>query len=123
MTFSQLEDDVLVYPGTGGYNFTASGNILKGQGVVLADDFTVKVPSDSNSKLLGIALSNVTDNKKVCIYGPLNIVRCILSGSVSAGTKVGVIPEGYISPNATHKNAIVVKGTTTTGKGEILILW
>jgi len=122
MSFTPIEDDVLVFPGVGGYNFIASGTIYKGQGVVLVDDNTVASPSNSNSKLIGISDSTITDGNRVCIYGPLNIVRCNLSGSVSAGTRVGVISEGYISPDATYKNAIVVKGTATTNTGEILIL-
>ena len=89
MTFSQVTKDILVYPGVGGYNFTASGNIIKGQGVTYAGDNSVKVPNNTTSRLLGIANATVDHGDVICIYGPGNIVYCKLSDSQSAGTKVG----------------------------------
>jgi len=125
MTFTAITDDILVFPGVGGYTFTASGNITKGQGVTFAGDNKVKVPNDTISRLIGIANSTVHDNDKVCIFGPGNIVNCNLSGSQSAGTKVGVISEGYLSNLAEYSasnQAIVVKGVNSTGKGRVLLL-
>jgi len=125
MAFVQLTNDICVYPGVGGYNLTASGSILKGQGVTLIADNTVVVPTTSDSRLFGVADANTAHGDKVCIYGPKNIVRCKFSGAQTAGTLVGVISEGYISNLATYaesSQAIVVEGTTSTGNGQILIL-
>jgi len=123
MTFTAVSKDILIYPGVGGYNLTASGNITKGQAVTYAADNAVKVSDDSSSRFLGIADSTVAHGDKVCIYGPGNIVYCKLSGSQSAGTKVGIISEGYVSNVADYSSqAIVVAGVTSTGDGIILIL-
>jgi len=125
MAFVQITDDICVFPGVGGYNLTASGSIIKGQGVTLVDDNTVGVPTTSDSRLFGIANATTAHGFKVCIYGPKNLVRCKFSGAQTAGTLVGVISEGYISNLATYaesSQAIVIEGTTSTGNGRILIL-
>ena len=123
MSFTAITQDVLVSPGVGAYNMYASGNLLKGQGVYLADDKTVAVPTDSSKRLFGIVQSNVNHGDPVAIYGPYNIVYCSLSGSVTAGTFVGLISEGYLSNSSDYSSqAIVIKGTTSTGDGKILIL-
>ena len=125
MTFSEVNKDIIVFPGNGGCSFIASGNITKGQGVTFAGDNSVKVPNDTSSRLLGIANANVTHGNVICIYYPGNVVYCKLSGSQSAGTKVGVISEGYLSDLADYApsdQAIVVKGVTSTGNGIVLIL-
>lgn len=103
----------------------ASGSISKGQAVTFAGDNKVKVPNNSNSRLFGVANATVHDGDRVCIWGPGNITKCNLSGSQTAGTKVGVISEGYISDTSIYapsNQAIVVEGTTSTGIGKILIL-
>jgi len=125
MSFTAITDDVCFHQGVGGYNMIASGNILKGQAVTFAGDNSVKVPTDSSSRLFGVANATVHHGDRVCIWGPCNIVKCYLSGSQSAGTKVGVISEGYLSNIAIYaasEQAIVIEGTTSTGIGKVLIL-
>lgn len=125
MSFTVLTADVCVYQGVGGYNLIASGNIIKGQAVTFAGDNSVKVPNDSGSRLVGVANSTVYHGEPVCIWGPCNIVKCYLSGNQSAGTKVGVISEGYLSDIAIYaasEQAIVIEGTTSTGIGKVLLL-
>jgi len=123
MAFIPVEGDICELPGVGGYKFTASGLIYKGQAVTYTGDNTVGVPNNNNARLLGVADVTVAAGNPICIYGPGNIVYCKLSGAQSAGTRVGIISEGYIANSADYSSqAVVVQGTTATGDGKILIL-
>jgi len=123
MSYTAVKDDIPVFPGVGGYNYQASGTVLKGQGVTVVSDNTVGVPTNNTSRCFGVADAASNDGNSVCIYGPGNIVNCVLTGSQAAGTRVGVVSEGYFSNIASYSSqAIVVKGTTATGIGRIIIL-
>lgn len=126
MTFTEVSKDVLIQPPAGGFTFTASGSIYKGQAVYLVDDYKVKVPTTDTQPLYGIAGYNKTDGQKIVIYSVGNIVKCKVSSSssISVGTKVGVIADGYLSDSATYNSgAIITKAATSNyGDAEILIL-
>jgi hypothetical protein len=123
MAFTAVEEDVCELPGVGGYSLIASGALLRGQAVTLTGDNTVGVPTSDNARLFGIVDAAVAAGDPVCIYGPGNIVYCKLSGAQAAGTRVGIISEGYIANSADYSSqAIVVEGTTSTDDGKILIL-
>ena len=125
MAFTVINGSIPVQPGVQAYNMIASGNITKGQGVYLAGDDKVKVPVDSGQKLFGISDGTVSDGDVVSIYGPLNLVQAKLSGSVDAGTLVGLHADGYLA-NSTYvkyeTGAMVTKGVGSTGNGEVIIL-
>jgi len=126
MSFSIIEDSIPVQPPVGGISYTASGNIYKGQAVYLANDNTVKAPTDNVQKLYGIAGYSKTEGEKVLVYPVGNIVRCKISSSstLSAGTLVGCIAGGFISNEATYNSgAIIIKSPSTNyDDGEVLIL-
>lgn len=124
MTFTDITNPVPVQPGIRAYNMTASGNIYKGQGVYIVQDNTVAAPvgTDVSQKLFGIAGGPATHGKPIAVYGRLNLCRCKLSGNVTASTLVGLHNEGYIAPNSVGGNfAVVTKGVSSTGEGEILL--
>lgn len=126
MTFTEVDKSIPLQPPTGGFTFTASGSIYKGQAVYIVDDYTVKVPTTDDKYLFGICGYNVTDGQVCTIYSVGNIVRCKVSSSsiIPAGTKVGVVAGGYISDSATYKSgAIITKAPISNhGDGEMLIL-
>ena len=126
MSFTEVNETIPVQPGVGAFGFTASGTIYRGQGIYLCSSNSVCVPTTDDKRLLGVAMYNATNGNEVaiCCYG--NIVSCKISGTTTptAGTRVGVINGGYISPNATYNSgAIISKAASTNhGDGEILIL-
>lgn len=131
MTFTAITDSIPLQPGVQAYNMIASGSITKGQGVYLCGNEMVAVPPDAANAaatgqyLFGISDGTVNDGEYVAIYGPLNLVRAKLSGNQPAGTLVGLHAEGYLCDSTKCKyatGAIVVKGVSSTGEGEVLLL-
>ena len=123
MTFPSIEDPIQLQPGILPYDFTASGAILKGQGVAFCNSGLVYVPDVSTQRLIGIAGYQVDDGEEVQIYGLFNLVRCNLTGSQSVGTLVGLVSDGYLANTSKYPvSAIVMKGTTSTGEGEVLLI-
>jgi len=123
MAFTALTSNIPVQPGTGGFKAVTDGTVYKGQGVYWSADNTVKEPTTSGSTLAGIAGYTKTTGEQIVVYGPGSLVRCQLSGTITAGTLVGLHIEGWITPDVVTKNAVVTKGVATTGEGEILILF
>ena len=126
MSFTEVSDEIPVQPPVGGVSYTASGSIYKGQSIYLVADDKVKVPSDDNQILYGIADYNKIDGQEILIYPVGNLVRCKISSSttLTAGTLVGCINGGYLSNTATYRSgAIITKAPSTNlGDGEVLIL-
>jgi hypothetical protein len=126
MAFTAVVGDIPVQPGIDPYNFYASGTITKGQAVYLSPGMEgkyVAATTASSQRLFGIAAYTQYHNSSIAIYGPCNLVKCKLSGSQSAGTLVGSYLDGMISNISKYPNeAIVTKGVTSSGDGEILIL-
>lgn len=131
MAFTAITEDIGLQPGVKLYNFKASGAIVKGQGVALSPGKAgyVFVPTEgghaacSGHRLIGIADYTVATEEPIAIYGPYNLVQAKLSGSQSAGTLVGLISGGYLADWSKYmRQAIVVKGVTETGNGEVMIL-
>ena len=129
MAFTAVVGDIPIQPGTKAYNCFASGAITKGQGVYVIDwspsgsNIYVGVADVSSQVLFGISPYTVASGDPVAIYGPGNLVSCKLSGSQAAGTLVGLYPGGMLHNLVTYaKCAIVTKGVTSSGDGEVLIL-
>jgi hypothetical protein len=126
MTFVEVSKDVIIQPPAGGFTYTASGSIYKGQAVYLVDEYTVKVPTTNDKIMFGIAGYNKVNGQDIIIYSVGNIVKCKLSSSsiLTAGTKVGVIAGGYVSDSATYNSGAIITNSATSnyGDGEILIL-
>jgi len=129
MAFTAVSGDIPLQPGTQAYNFWASGAITKGQGVTAIDwspsgeQVYVGVPPTSSNILVGVAAYTVASGDPVAIYGPGNLVACKLSGSQSAGTLVGLYLGGMLhNLVAKPKCAVVTKGVTSSGDGEVLII-
>jgi hypothetical protein len=129
MTFTAVSYDIPLQPGLKAFNVWASGTITKGQGVALSpagpdpNKTYVYAPDGSSQRLFGIAGYTKTHNNPIQVYGPGNLVRAKLSGNVTAGSMVGLVFEGHLGTYSKYpKHAIVVKGTASTGDGEILII-
>ena len=126
MSFLPITDTIPTQPPVGAFSMIASGTIYRGNGVYLCGDNQVKVPTDDNQRLFGIADYTKTDSEYISIYSVGNLVSCRLSASTipSAGAFVGVIAGGYISQDATYNSGAVVtkEASTNGGVGEILIL-
>lgn len=131
MAFTAITGDIGLQPGVKLYNFRASGAITKGQGVALCPGKAgyVFVPTEGGESqtkshwLAGIADYTVSDGDLVAIYGPYNLVQAKLSGSVAAGSRVGLISGGYLATWADHRGqALVVQGVTSTGNGRVMMI-
>lgn len=128
MAFTAITGDVPVQPGVKAYNVFASGAITKGQGVALIQGSIstqpyVYVPDASSQRLFGVAAYTVADGDPVAIYGLDNLVQAKLSGAQSAGTMVGLYYDGMLSDLVKYdKFGVVVKSTSATGNGEVLLL-
>ena len=123
MMFTIVDNSIPLQPGVMAYNMWASGNVYKGQAVTLCPgmDNHVMATSDSSQKVFGIAGYSQYHNSSIAIYGKLNILRAKLSGSQSAGTLVGAYDNGMFHNSSKYKDAMVTKGTTSTGDGEIML--
>lgn len=130
MAFTAVAGNVPLQPGTQALNMLASGAITRGQAVSLIGgtdcDNQVGVPPNASSqRLFGVAAYTVATGEEVAIYGPGNLVTVQISGAATAGSKAGLYDGGMISTAAGVKYssmAVITKGTTATGEGEILIL-
>jgi len=126
MSFTEVNNSIYSQPAIGAFGFTASGNIYKGQGVYICSSNKVCVPSTDDKRFLGISMYNASNDDKVAIYCVGNLVTCKISGTTTptAGTFVGVVTGGYVSPNATHKSGAVITRAASTnyGDGDILII-
>lgn len=126
--FTAVSGDIPIQPGTKAYNCFASGTITKGQSVAAIDGpndkgIFVWAPNVSSQRLFGVAAYSAYHNSGVAIYGPGNLVQAKLSGSQSAGTYVGLYHGGMLSNLTKYASgAIVTKGVTSSGDGEVLIL-
>lgn len=124
MAFTAISGKIPVQPGTKAYNFTASGAITKGQGVYLSplDNKVATTAVDSSQILFGIAGYTVSDGDPIQVYSYGNLVRCSLTGAVTAGTHIGLHDEGYLSPYVAGGTfGVVTKGVASTGTGEVLL--
>jgi hypothetical protein len=129
MAFTAVSGDIPLQPGTKAYNCFASGSITKGQGVYAIDwsptgsNIYVGVPAVTSQVLFGVAAYAAASGEPVAVYGPGNLVACKLSGSQSAGTLVGLYADGMLHNLVKYaKCAVVTKGVTSSGDGEVLIL-
>ena len=128
MAFTAITGDIPIQPGTKAYNCVASGAITKGQAVAFiagpsANTIYVWAPNVSSQRLFGVAHATVASGEPIGIYGPGNLVQAKLSGSPVAGTYVGLFHDGMLSNLCMYaSSAIVTKGVTSTGNGEVLIL-
>jgi hypothetical protein len=123
MTFTIVDDAIPLMPGTMAYNMRASGNIYKGQAVTLSPglDSHVMATSNSSQRVFGVAGYSQYHNSSIAIYGKLNVIRAKLSGSQTAGTLVGGYYNGMFHNSSKYLDAIVTKGTNSTGDGEIML--
>lgn len=134
MTFTAVSGDVPQQPGLKAYNMIASGAIIKGQCVYLVGgtdtDNQVAAPNanlsnanGSGQVLFGVAAYTVANNDVVAIYGGGNLVQAKLSGAQLAGTLVGLYHDGMLNNLVKYpKQAIVTKGVSASGDGEVLLL-
>lgn len=123
MSFTIVDDSIPLKPGVMAYNMWGSGNIYKGQAVTLCPgmDNHVMATSDSGQMVFGVAGYSQYHNSSLAVYGKLNVLRVKLSGSQTAGTLVGAYDDGMFHDSSVYPTAIVVKGTTSTGDGEIML--
>ena len=148
MTFTAMTDDIATQTGVKAYNFTASGTILKGQGVCLTfisgENFktndlgsgsAVFVPgfyeagthnslNASAQRCIGIADYGATHGEKVAIWGPYNICKARISGEgavVAVGTWVGITWNGYLSPLVSGTNTASVAMGTSGSKMAVVV--
>lgn len=128
MAFSSPTGDIPVQPAAGALLFLAGAAITKGNAVYISADNTVSKTASSGARAVGIAAyTQATVGDPIAIYGPGNLVQAFISGASAGaapiGTIVGGFNDGMISypVDATYNMAIVVKGNTSPGAGQILI--
>jgi len=131
MTFTSPTDDIIVQEGTFAYNYIASGSIKAGQcleaGTTSA--MNVEIAEDATDAFVGVAAYDATNGEPLAVYGPGNIVRCIVNGTskctvgddimvsgsegkvsntgLAVGTKIGVALETQATTDGTVRILLV----------------
>jgi hypothetical protein len=88
--------------------FTASGAITKGQVVKIAGNMTVSAASAVTDNVIGVAVTNAADGKKVTVAMGCPIVWLTASGVITAGMVVRAGTNGAVSSTAAGTLAYAV---------------
>ena len=81
MTYTAPTDDIIVQEGTFGFSYEANGAIYAGQCLTAQDTMIVDQAADADDAFVGVAAYDASDGDMVTVYGPGNIVRCIVAGT------------------------------------------
>lgn len=111
-------------------SFKAGTTITRGQAVYLSGAYTVSPTTSSSQQLLGVSVTNASQNEAVAILCR-GIVSAIAGGSISAGSYVAPSANGkFVSttvPNAYSGGylikAIALTGATNDGDSFLVLLW
>ena len=125
MSFTPINKPIPIQPGIKAYNFYASGVIYKGQavaGVKGPDNKNyVMATNHSSQRMVGIAAFTADSGEPIAIFGPYNMVRAMISGSVLAGTVLGAGEDCFLYENAGDE-AILLRNVPSTDDGIVLLI-
>jgi len=114
-TSTSPTEDIIVAENGAAYSYTCSGNIFAGQGVYIVATDEVKAPGSCadhvyTAACVGVADYDQTDDNKIMIWGPGNIVRVVISGAThcTLGQVLVMVSEGKFA----HKDKY---GTLASG--------
>jgi len=131
MTFTSPTDDIIVQEGTFAYDYIASGTIYAGQCLEAGttSSMEVEVAENATDAFVGVAAYNATDGEKIAVYGPKNIVRCIVKGTsvcnigddLFVSGSEGKVSNAAIDTPINHKIGVALETQATDG-GTVKVL-
>jgi len=135
MSFTSPTDDIIIQEGTFAFDYTASGTVYGGQCVVPEHGpgnvgMYVKAAGTTTAgavdNFIGVAAYQADNGEKVAVYGPGNIVRCIVSGASNCniGDDLMTAYEGKVTQDgaAAGKKIGVALETQATANGTVKVL-
>ena len=127
MAFTNPTDDIILQEGVFAYDYEASGSIKAGQCLIPIGTFQAKVVgNDPSDAFIGVAAYAASDKDQIAVYGPGNIVRCIVSGTskCTVGDDLMTAAEGKVSNAgaAAGKKIGVALQTQATADGTVKVL-
>lgn len=106
LAWKAIGDDIILQEGTQAYNFEAGETIKAGMAVIPKATMTVSGCRTADSTgFVGVAAYDTSHDKYVAVYGPGNIVRCRVSGTVTVGDHLQTASnteQGYLA----HRTAV-----------------
>jgi len=129
MAYTAPTEDIIEQEGTFAYNFTASGAISAGQCLTAgAGTMYAEIAATMEDAFIGVAAYTVTNKQELAVYGPGNIVRCIVNGTAACtvGDDLYVSgQEGKVSNGGNtgeHRSIGVALETQATADGTVRVL-
>jgi len=124
MAFVGPTDDICIQEGAGWFSMTAGADVIAGQCLIVDGTFECAVGTVDTDAFVGVAAYDKTDGGKLMIYGPGNIVRCIVSGTaVGVGDDLMVSYQGRVDDAGTAANKIgVALETQGTNNGTVRVM-
>lgn len=97
----------------------ASGDVKKGQVVVISGDMTVAPSTEASAKVLGVAMFDAESGKPVSVETE-GLFSMKASGAITAGDKVASAADGAVA-KATDANTVGIAINTASNGGEVFV--
>ena len=97
----------------------ASGDVKKGQVVVISGDMTVAPSTEASAKVLGVAMFDAKSGEPVSVETE-GLFSMKASGAITAGDKVASAADGAVA-KATDANTVGIAINTASNGGEVFV--
>ena len=97
----------------------ASGDVKKGQVVVISGDMTVAPSTEASAKVLGVAMFDAKSGGPVSVETE-GLFSMKASGAITAGDKVASAADGAVA-KATDANTVGIAINTASNGGEVFV--
>ena len=97
----------------------ASGDVKKGQVVIISGDMTVAPSTEASAKVLGVAMFDAKSGEPVSVETE-GLFSMKASGAITAGDKVASAADGAVA-KATDANTVGIAINTASNGGEVFV--